>query len=137
MSDVDPPASSGLQQNKLQQGTLSEKLSQFEEQWTPRVIAQLNGQEVKLARLEGPFEWHRHPEADELFLVLGGHLTIELRNQDEIRLDEGDYCVVPAGMEHRPVAEEGEAQVLLFEPSGTRNTGDHESDRTIEDPQRI
>lgn len=101
------------------------------------MIAELNGQEVKLARLEGPFEWHRHPATDELFLVLGGCLTIELRAQDGIHLENGDYCVMPAGTEHRPEAEEGEAQVLLFEPAGTRNTGAHESDRTVEEPERI
>jgi len=132
MTDANPGTSSDLQQ-----GSLSEKLGQFEEQWAPRVIAELNGQEVKLARLEGPFEWHRHPEADELFLVLGGRLTIELREREDAELEEGDYCVVPAGTEHRPVAEEGEAQVLLFEPAGTRNTGNRESGRTVEDLERI
>lgn len=120
-----------------QSGNLDEKLSQFDEQWAPRVIAELNGQHVKVAKLEGPFEWHRHEEADELFLVLEGTLTIELKAGENLRLDEGDFCVVPSGREHRPVAEDGEAHVLLFEPAGTRNTGDHQSERTVGKPDRI
>jgi quercetin dioxygenase-like cupin family protein len=121
----------------MQKGNLSDKLAQFDEQWAPRIIGELNGQHVKVAKLEGPFEWHRHEEADELFLVLEGALTIERRNEDDICLAEGDFCIVPRGTEHRPVAKEEEAHVLLFEKAGTRNTGAHESERTVEAPNRI
>ncbi len=118
-------------------GTLEDKLSQFDEQWAPRIVAELNGQHVKIAKLEGSFEWHRHETADELFLVLRGKLTIELRDEQDCQLGEGDFCVVPRGTEHRPVADAGEAHVLLFEPAGTRNTGDRRSERTVEDLDRL
>lgn len=121
----------------MQTGNLSEKLGQFDEQWAPRVIAELNGQHVKVAKLEGPFQWHRHEEADELFLVVEGELTIELREEEQIELGEGDFCLVPRGTEHRPVANAGEAHVLLFEPAGTRNTGDRRSERTVEELDRL
>lgn len=121
----------------MQTGHLKEKLRQFEEQWAPRVVAELNGQHVKVAKLEGAFEWHHHEEADELFLVLKGTLTIELKEKEDIQLEEGEFCVVPSGMEHRPSAGEGEAHVLLFEPAGTRNTGNRKSERTIEEVDRV
>ena len=100
---------------------LAQAMDGLEESWRPRVLAALNGQEVKLARLEGPFVWHHHADEDELFLVLQGKLTIELRD-GPVTLEPGQMLVVPRGVEHRPVAE-GLAYVLLFEPAGTRNTG--------------
>lgn len=121
----------------MQKGNLSEKLAQFDEQWAPRIIGELNGQHVKVAKLEGPFEWHHHPDGDELFLVLAGLLTIEFTEEDNVRLGKGDFCIVPKGVEHRPVADEGEAHVLLFESASTQNTGNLQSDRTVEDPERI
>lgn len=124
-------------ERSMTHGNLDDKLSQFDEHWAPRVIAELNGQHVKIAKLEGPFEWHRHETADELFLVLEGALTIELKDEKDIQLGEGDFCVVPSGMEHRPVAGSGEAHVLLFEPAGTRNTGDRRSERTVEVLDRL
>lgn len=102
----------------------------FEESWAPRVAARLNGQAVKLARLDGEFVWHSHPEADELFWVIeGGPLRIELREEEPIELAAGQLAVVPAGVEHKPVAPT-ETKVALFEPAGTENTGDADSDRT-------
>lgn len=95
----------------------------FEERWAPRLIASLNGQELKVAKLEGAFVWHSHPEAEELFWVIEGNLTIELRNEPDQQLSAGELGVVPAGVEHRPVAD-GLAKVVLFEPAGTENTGD-------------
>lgn len=92
------------------------------EPWRPRVVARLNGQEVKLARLEGPFVWHRHDDADEMFLVWRGALVMEFRDR-AVPLAAGEMLVVPRGVEHRPVAGDG-AEVLLFEPAGVRNTGD-------------
>ena len=114
---------------------LRQKLSLFEERWSPRVVAALNGQEVKLVKLEGEFVWHSHAEEDELFLVLEGTLRMELRDRT-IELTPGQLLVVPRGVEHRPVAER-EVHVLLFEPAGTLNTGDVRNERTVEEPKRI
>jgi len=108
---------------------LVEKLKLFDDRWSPRIIAGLNGQEVKLAKLEGTFEWHSHSEEDELFLVLEGEFTMEFRERT-VEMKEGQMIVVPRGVEHRPVAARM-CSVLLFEPAGLVNTGDAESsDRT-------
>ena len=101
---------------------LAQKLSSFQDTWSPKIIAGLNGQEVKLARLEGDFEWHSHPEADELFLVLEGRFTMEFRDR-RVEMEVGQMIVVPRGIEHRPVSAES-CCVLLFEPAGVVNTGD-------------
>jgi mannose-6-phosphate isomerase-like protein (cupin superfamily) len=107
----------------------------FDEHWAPRLAAELNGQAVKLAKLEGEFVWHAHPDADELFLVHSGELRIECRGAPDLELSAGEMVVVPAGVEHRPVAER-EAEVLLFEPRGTENTGDAGGERAVE-PERL
>ena len=104
---------------------LVEKLKLFDDRWSPRIIAGLNGQEVKLAKLEGTFEWHSHSEEDELFLVLEGEFTMEFRERT-VEVKEGQMIVVPRGVEHRPVAARM-CSVLLFEPAGLVNTGDAES----------
>lgn len=114
---------------------LRDKLASFSEHWTPKIVAELNGQHVKLAKLEGEFVWHRHESEDELFLVLSGRLRIELHD-GEVELGPGELVVVPRGVEHRPVAER-EVELLLFEPAGTLNTGDRVDARTVEDPDRI
>ena len=114
---------------------LSEKLQQFTERWSPRIVGELNGQHVKLAKLEGEFVWHHHEREDELFLVLSGHLSIHLRNRI-IELDEGEFFIVPRGVEHKPVAV-AETHVLLLEPSSTLNTGNVRNDRTVEVPERL
>ncbi len=114
---------------------LAQKLSQFQERWSPRIVGELNGQHVKLAKLEGEFLWHHHEHEDELFLVLRGHLAIELRDRT-VELDEGEFFVVPKGVEHKPFAP-AEAHVLLVEPISTRNTGNVDNDRTVASPQRI
>lgn len=106
---------------------LEAKLAQFDEQWSPKLVGELNGQEIKLAKMEDEFVWHHHA-ADELFLVLDGHLTIELR-EGSVDLGEGEFFIVPRGVEHKPVAD-GEAHVLLFEPAETRNTGNVANERT-------
>lgn len=112
---------------------LEESLARIREPWSPRIVGALNGQHVKLARLRGEFVWHRHADADELFLVLSGVLRMELRDR-EVEVRQGEFVIVPRGVEHRPVAPE-EVEVLLFEPEGTRNTGDAEDPRTIEVPE--
>jgi mannose-6-phosphate isomerase-like protein (cupin superfamily) len=103
----------------------------FDERWAPRLAAEANGQAIKLARVEGEFVWHSHADADEVFLVVTGVLTVEFRENEDVTLEADEMLVVPAGVEHRPVADE-EARVLLFEPVGTHNTGDTASDRNRE-----
>ena len=108
---------------------LSACLDQFSEHWSPRIIASLNGQEVKLAKFQGAFDWHAHDNEDELFFVIHGEFTMEFRDRS-VTLHEGEMIVVPRGVAHRPVAEQ-ECHVLLFEPVGLTNTGDAEvSERT-------
>jgi mannose-6-phosphate isomerase-like protein (cupin superfamily) len=114
---------------------LSAKLSEFSDQWSPRIVGALNGQHVKLAKLEGEFIWHHHENEDELFLVLRGRLSIHLRDR-VVELAEGEFFIVPRGAEHKPVATE-EAHVLLLEPSSTLNTGNVRNDRTVERPEHL
>ena len=101
---------------------LAEKFAAFSESWRPRIVAELNGQEVKVVRLLGAFTWHRHEHEDELFLVWQGGFRMEFRDRPAVELRAGDCLVVPRGVEHRPVADE-EALVIVFEPAGVRNTG--------------
>lgn len=119
----------------MQKVNLAEKLGRITERWSPRIVGELNGQHVKLAKLEGEFVWHRHAGEDELFLVLQGHLDIHLRER-VVGLDPGELFIVPRGVEHKPVAA-GEVHVLLFEPASTLNTGDVRNERTVESPERI
>jgi len=101
---------------------LAEKLSRFTDHFAPRTVASFNGHDVMVVKAKGPFIWHRHDDTDDFFLVLAGHLTIQLRDRDVV-LGPGELFVVPRGVEHRPVAEE-ETHLLLIEPTGTPNTGD-------------
>lgn len=110
--------------------TLSSAFKAIPSPWSPRIAARLNGQEVKLARLEGEFIWHHHENEDELFLVVTGRLLMEFRD-GTVELGPGEMIVVPRGVEHRPVAPEG-AEVVLFEPAGTVNTGNVTNERTVE-----
>lgn len=128
--------SATARQGGVQQLNLEAAFDSFDEQWAPRVAAELNGQAVKLAKVDGEFVWHSHDDADELFLVVSGELHIEFRDRDTVTLAEGELLVVPAGVEHRPVAEE-ETEILLFEPAETRNTGDVETERTRTDLDRL
>jgi mannose-6-phosphate isomerase-like protein (cupin superfamily) len=100
---------------------LEEKFLMFSDHWNPRIVGSLNGQHVKLVKLKGPFVWHHHDEEDELFFVIKGSFHMELRDRT-IELKEGEFLVVPRGVEHRPVAE-NEVWVMLFEPAATLNTG--------------
>ncbi|MGD8494771.1 MAG: cupin domain-containing protein [Gemmatimonadales bacterium] len=110
-------------------------LARIPDHWNPRVVAELNGQQVKLAKLEGEFVWHHHEHEDELFLVLAGELRLEFRDR-VVTLGEGEMLVVPRGVEHRPIAER-EAHVLLFEPASTLNTGNVRNERTVENLERL
>jgi len=114
---------------------LAEKLARIPDHWNPRVVAELNGQQVKLVKLLGPFTWHHHEAEDELFLVVRGRLRLELLDR-AVELDPGQLFVVPRGVEHRPVADE-EVHVLLFEPAGTVNTGNVREARTRDALERI
>ncbi len=100
---------------------INDKFSKFTEQWRPKVVAGLNGQEVKLVKFKGGFVWHKHDGADEMFLVWRGNFRIEFRDRT-IKLNEGEFIVIPQGVEHRPLADE-EVEVILFEPADTLNTG--------------
>ena len=119
----------------MEKVNLAQKFDSFDDLWSPKIIAELNGQTVKLAKLQGEFTWHHHDAEDELFLVVKGQLVIKLRDRD-VLLEESELIVVPAGVEHKPVAEQ-EAHVLLFEPKTTLNTGNVRDERTIIDPDKI
>ena len=120
---------------QVEKVNLAQKFGLFDDFWAPKIVAELNGQAVKLAKLQGEFIWHHHDVEDELFLVVKGRLLIQFRDRD-VLLEEGDLIVVPAGVEHRPVAEE-EAHVLLFEPKTTLNTGNVQDERTVTEVERI
>lgn len=119
----------------IEKVNLSEKLGLFSEQWSPRIVGEINDAHVKLVKLKGEFVWHKHEAEDEMFLVLKGALLMKLRDRD-IRVEEGEFVIIPKGVEHLPVAEE-ETHVLLFEPKTTLNTGDVENERTVHNPGRI
>ncbi len=114
---------------------LNEKLSLFQDHWSPKIIGSLDGWTLRLVKLQGEFVWHHHKNEDELFLVLHGALSIKLRD-GEVRLGAGELVIVPRGVEHMPVAEE-EVHALLFEPRSTLNTGNVRSERTISEPEQI
>ncbi|MBL1217386.1 MAG: cupin domain-containing protein [Planctomycetes bacterium] len=114
---------------------LNHALSQIEQHWQPHIVGELNDQHVRLAKLSGEFIWHAHENADELFLVLHGRLEMQFRDRT-VRLDEGEFIIVPRGVEHCPRADQ-ECHVLLFEPAETLNTGDVTSERTVRDMKRI
>ncbi|HLE31135.1 MAG TPA: cupin domain-containing protein [Bacteroidota bacterium] len=112
---------------------IAEKFTHITEHWRPKIVAQLNGQEVKLVKFKGEFVWHNHDDADELFLVWRGRFRIEFRDRS-VQLREGEFMVIPRGVEHRPVADE-EVEVMLFEPANTRNTGNVHDDRLTAPPR--
>ena len=114
---------------------LAEKLSLFSEHWSPKVVGELNGQHVKLVKFVGEFVWHKHDHEDELFLVVNGRFRMDFRDR-QVGLEEGEFLIVPRGVEHRPVADE-EVHVLLFEPASTLNTGEARDERTVVEPEWI
>jgi mannose-6-phosphate isomerase-like protein (cupin superfamily) len=114
---------------------LAEKLSRFNDYWNPRIAGELNGQQVKLTKLKGEFIWHKHDAEDELFLVIRGTLTMELRDKT-ISVNPGEFIIIPRGVEHKPVAQE-EVHLLLFEPASTVNTGNLQNEYTREVLEKI
>lgn len=118
---------------------LAEKLASFSEHWSPKIIAELNGQHVKVAKLLGSFDWHFHEQEDELFWVISGQLQMHIRDdagEQMIEIGSGELFTVPRGLWHRPIAE-SEVELVLFEPATTLNTGNIENDRTQHDLKRI
>jgi mannose-6-phosphate isomerase-like protein (cupin superfamily) len=114
---------------------IKDKLQLLNDHWNPRIIAELNGQQIKAVKMLGTFDWHHHENEDEMFLVMEGTLTLEFRDKT-VRIAEGEFIVVPKGVEHRPVAEE-EVAILLFEPASTLNTGNITNNRTKERLDKI
>jgi len=119
----------------LNKVNINQKFSLFKEYWSPKIVGELNGQYIKLAKFKGEFIWHKHDNEDEMFYVIRGNFIIELRDK-VIELNEGEFFIVPKGIEHRPVAEE-EVSVLLFEPKTTLNTGNQKNELTEENLQKI
>ena len=115
----------------IQTVNLAKKLSLFSDHWSPKIVGELNDSYVKLVKLEGEFEWHHHEHEDELFLVLKGTLLIKLRDRT-LRIHEGEFVIIPKGVEHLPVAEE-EVHIMLLEPKSTLNTGNVMSEKTVKD----
>ncbi len=109
---------------------IEDKFSQFDEHWQPKIVGELNGQYVKLAKLKGEFVWHQHETEDEMFMVIKGQLLIKLRDRDVI-LNPGEFFIIPRGVEHIPIAED-EVEVMLFEPKSVVNTGDIQDERTLD-----
>lgn len=114
---------------------IAEKLDLFSEYWSPKIVGELNGQQVKLAKFKGEFVWHKHDEEDEMFYVLKGSFRMEFRDKT-IVLHENEFLIVPRGVEHRPVADE-EVSIMLFEPATTLNTGDTENELTKHNLDKI
>jgi mannose-6-phosphate isomerase-like protein (cupin superfamily) len=119
----------------MEKVNLAKKFDSFDERWSPKIVGELNGQCVKIVKVKGEFVWHHHDVEDEMFMVVKGRLTIKFRDRD-VTLEEGEFLIVPHGVEHKPVAEE-EAHVLLFEPQATLNTGNVRNERTVETPEVI
>jgi mannose-6-phosphate isomerase-like protein (cupin superfamily) len=114
---------------------LAEKLARVTEHWSPKIVGELNGQQVKLVKFLGPFLWHHHDHEDELFYVVKGRFQMEFRDRT-VDVAAGEFLIVPRGVEHRPVAAE-EVEVMLFEPASTLNTGNVRNERTIERLDRL
>lgn len=119
---------------------VSEKLALFDEHFSPRIVGELNGQHVKLAKFQGDFVWHHHDHEDEMFLVIQGSFRMDYRDEagaeQSIELREGEFLIVPRGVEHRPSAAR-EVHIMLFEPAGTLNTGNVRTERTVDVLERI
>ncbi len=119
----------------IEKVNIAEKLSQINDLWNPRVAGELNGQYVKLTKMNGPFVWHKHDDEDELFLIIKGNFTMELRDKN-IQVKPGEFIIIPRGVEHRPVAN-GDVEMMLFEPASTLNTGNVKNELTRGTLERI
>ena len=119
----------------MEKVNLAEKLSQFEEHWNPKIVGQINDSYVKVVKFKGEFVWHHHDLEDEMFLVVKGRFVMKLEDRD-IQLEQGEFIIIPKGVEHKPVADE-EVEVLLIEPKTTLNTGNVRNEKTLEVLQEI
>ena len=119
----------------MEKVNIERKLALFDDHWNPRIVGELNGQHVKLVKFQGPFVWHHHEDEDEMFLVLEGRFRMEFRDRHEW-VEQGEFIIVPRGVEHRPVADE-EVKVMLFEPAGTLNTGNAGGELTAAELERL
>jgi mannose-6-phosphate isomerase-like protein (cupin superfamily) len=122
-------------QAAIEKVNLAEKLARFTDTWSPKIVGEINDAQVKLVKLKGEFIWHHHDNEDEMFLVVKGRLLMRLRDRD-IHLSEGEFVIIPAGVDHLPIAD-AECHVLLLEPKTTLNTGQITNDRTVADPEPI
>ena len=120
---------------KIEKVNIEEKLSRINDYWNPRIIGELNGQQVKVTKLKGEFVWHKHDSEDEMFFIIKGELEMQLR-EGSINIKPGEFIIIPKGMEHRPVARD-EVHLILFEPASTLNTGNVRNDFTKEKLERI
>jgi len=120
---------------KIEKVNIEEKLTKVNDYWKPRVIGELNGQQVKVTKLKGEFVWHKHDSEDEMFFIIKGELEMQLRD-GSINIKPGEFIIIPKGMEHRPVARD-EVHLILFEPASTLNTGNVRNDFTKEKLERI
>ncbi len=119
----------------MEKVNLKQKLQLIDTHWDPKIVGELNGQQVRLAKFQGEFVWHKHEAEDELFLVVSGAFDMQFRDRT-VTVEEDEFVIVPRGVEHCPKADE-EVHVLLFEPAGTLNTGDVGGERTVADPGRV
>jgi len=119
----------------MEKVNLTNKFSLFSDYWSPKIAGELNDSYVKLVKLKGEFVWHHHEQEDELFLVVKGRLLIKLRDRD-ILLEEGEFVIIPRGVEHLPIADE-EVHVILLEPKSTLNTGNTQNEKTVADLEHI
>jgi len=119
----------------MEKVNLDQKFALFNEHWKPKIVGELNGQHVKLGKVEGSFVWHQHEREDELFLVVKGKMRLEFRDST-VDIDKGEFIIVPRGIEHRPVANE-ECHILIFEPASTLNTGNVNHEFTVTQPEWI
>lgn len=120
---------------EIEKVNLADKFQKFSDHWNPRIVGELNGQQVKLAKLKGEFFFHKHDHEDEMFLVVKGVLKMELEDKT-LNIQPGEFVIIPKGVSHKPVADE-EVEVMLFEPASTLNTGDIENERTRKDLEKI
>ena len=119
----------------MEKVNIAEKLSSFDQRWSPKIVGELNGQYVKLVKIQGEFVWHHHDHEDEMFLVVKGQFDMHLEDR-VVPIREGEFFIVPRGVEHKPVAGD-EAHIMLFEPAGTLNTGNVRNERTRENLERL
>ena len=119
----------------IEKVNINDKLTQFSDHWSPKIVGELNGQQVKLVKFRGDFVWHKHDNEDEMFMVINGAFEMHLRDE-VIEVKQGDFIIIPRGIEHKPFARE-EVHVMLFEPAATLNTGDQVKELTVQTPGHL